>query len=112
MLQFTAFAPLNLELLCHGIGCAPQPVGPLEQLEHDYAVSLYVSDTLIWISPPRPRLPQEAGHQGRSFREGEWRLCERNGWLDHSSCLNVVAWCWRTGEERHVPVVNLAASRS
>jgi hypothetical protein len=50
--------------------------------------------------------------KARSFREGEWRLCERSGWPDNPSFLNVVAWCWRAGEERHVLVVNLAASRS
>lgn len=47
-----------------------------------------------------------------ALREGEWRLCERTGWSDNQSWMNVVAWCWRTGEERCVVVVNLSDARS
>ena len=32
-----------------------------------------------------------------ALRAGEWRLCERSGWPDNQSCLNLVAWCWRAG---------------
>jgi len=47
-----------------------------------------------------------------AIRDGEWRLCERSGWPDNQSCMNLVAWCWRTGEERRVVVVNLSEARS
>jgi len=47
-----------------------------------------------------------------AIREGEWRLCERSGWPDNQSCMNLVAWCWRREEERCVVVVNLSDARS
>ncbi len=47
-----------------------------------------------------------------AFREGEWRLCERNGWPDNQSHLNLVAWCWRHGADRYLIVVNLSDYRS
>lgn len=46
------------------------------------------------------------------FRNGEWRLCERSGWPDNASYLDVVAWCWRQGEERYLVAVNLSGARS
>jgi len=46
------------------------------------------------------------------LRDGEWRLCERTGWPDNASHLNLVAWCWREGQKRHLIVVNLSDSRS
>jgi hypothetical protein len=39
---------------------------------------------------------------------GEWQLCERSGWPDNQSHRNLIAWCWRLGEERHLIVVNLS----
>jgi hypothetical protein len=47
-----------------------------------------------------------------AFREGEWKLCERTGWPGNSSYKNLVAWCWRKGEDRHLVVVNLSDSGS
>jgi hypothetical protein len=47
-----------------------------------------------------------------ALREGEWRLCERTGWPDNSSCMNLVAWCWRKAEERRLIIVNLSDFRS
>jgi glycosidase len=47
-----------------------------------------------------------------AMREGEWRLCERSGWPDNQSCMNLIAWCWRKGRERRLVVVNLSDSRS
>ncbi|HTD53781.1 MAG TPA: alpha-amylase family glycosyl hydrolase, partial [Silvibacterium sp.] len=44
------------------------------------------------------------------FREGEWNLCERTGWPDNESFLNLVAWSWRKDEERYLIVVNLSDS--
>jgi len=47
-----------------------------------------------------------------AIREGEWQLCERTGWPDNQSCMNLVAWCWRKEDERCVVVVNLSDARS
>jgi hypothetical protein len=47
-----------------------------------------------------------------AIRDGEWWLCERSGWPDNQSCMNLVAWCWRKGEARRVVVVNLSEARS
>jgi hypothetical protein len=47
-----------------------------------------------------------------ALREGEWSLCERTGWPDNASCLNLVAWCWRKGSSRHLIVVNLSGTKS
>jgi hypothetical protein len=44
-----------------------------------------------------------------AFSEGEWCLCEREGWPDNQSHLNLVAWCRRHGEERYLIVVNLSS---
>jgi Alpha amylase, catalytic domain len=40
------------------------------------------------------------------FRNGEWRRCERSGWPDNQSCLNILAWCWVKEDERYLIVVN------
>ncbi len=40
------------------------------------------------------------------FRNGEWRLCERSGWPDNQSCLNLLTWCWAKDDERHLIVIN------
>jgi hypothetical protein len=40
------------------------------------------------------------------FRHGAWRLCERSGWPDDQSFLNVLAWCWTEGDERCLIVLN------
>jgi hypothetical protein len=44
------------------------------------------------------------------FRSGEWRLCERSGWPDNQSHLNLVAWCWRKDDDRYLIVVNLSGA--
>jgi hypothetical protein len=44
------------------------------------------------------------------MRNGTWQLCERTGWPDNASYQNLVAWCWRSAEERHLVVVNLSDS--
>jgi hypothetical protein len=44
------------------------------------------------------------------FQEGEWRLCERSGWPDNRSYLNLIAWCWRREGERSLVIVNLSGS--
>ena len=40
------------------------------------------------------------------FLDGEWRLCERSGWPDNQSWLNVLAWCWVKEDERYLVVIN------
>jgi Alpha amylase, catalytic domain len=46
------------------------------------------------------------------FREGQWNLCEREGWRDNQSFQNIVAWSWIKGENRYLIVVNLSDSRA
>ena len=46
------------------------------------------------------------------LRKGEWRLCEREGWPDNQSYLNIVAWCWTGENSRHLVIVNLGDSSS
>lgn len=44
------------------------------------------------------------------LRNGEWRLCEREGWPDNSSYRNIVAWCWTGENARHLIILNLGDS--
>lgn len=46
------------------------------------------------------------------FRAGNWELCERSGWPDNASFLNLVAWSWTDGDERYLIVVNLSDTPS
>ncbi|HTY20765.1 MAG TPA: alpha-amylase family glycosyl hydrolase [Geobacteraceae bacterium] len=46
------------------------------------------------------------------LRKGDWRLCDREGWPDNQSFLNIVAWCWDDGDKRHLVVVNLSEQGS
>jgi hypothetical protein len=39
---------------------------------------------------------------------GDWQLCDCSGWPDNDSFRQLVAWCWTTGEGRHLVVVNLS----
>ena len=48
----------------------------------------------------------------KTLRDGEWRLCERTGWPDNQTFLNLVTWCWRSAQERYLVVVNLSGARS
>ncbi|MGZ6365940.1 MAG: alpha-amylase family glycosyl hydrolase [Ktedonobacteraceae bacterium] len=43
---------------------------------------------------------------------GAWLLCERSGWPDNSSDMNLVAWCWSQNESHHLIVVNLSENQS
>jgi len=42
------------------------------------------------------------------FRNGQWRLCERSGWPDNQSCLNLLVWCWLKDDERYLVVLNFS----
>lgn len=46
------------------------------------------------------------------FDEGEWKLCDRTGWPDNSSWINVLAWCWSWREEKYLIVVNFSDFKS
>jgi hypothetical protein len=46
------------------------------------------------------------------FRRGQWRLCERSGWPDNFSHLNILAWCWEQGGERRLVVINFSDAAS
>ena len=41
---------------------------------------------------------------------GEWQALDRTGWPDNPSYQEIVAWCWRDGDRRHLVVVNLSAA--
>lgn len=47
-----------------------------------------------------------------AFREGEWQLCERSGWPDNQSYLNLVGWCRKKDKERYLIVLNLSGEKS
>ena len=64
---------------------------PSEQIDHDLA-AFY------------GRLLRETNRE--VFRNGEWRLCERSGWPDNQSFLNILAWCWIKENERFLIVIN------
>ena len=42
------------------------------------------------------------------FRNGQWQLCERSGWPDNQSCLNILSWCWIKNDERYLIIVNFS----
>ncbi len=44
------------------------------------------------------------------FHDGAWNLCERSGWPDNASFLNLVAWSWQKNDDRRVIAVNLSDS--
>ena len=44
--------------------------------------------------------------------ELQWQLCERVGWPDNQSYLNLVAWCLVRKHLRHLVVVNLSETPS
>ena len=40
--------------------------------------------------------------------KGEWQVCERSGWPDNNSYVNLLAWCWSHNETQHLIVVNFS----
>jgi len=46
------------------------------------------------------------------FRNGDWRLCERSGWPDNQSYLNILSWCWVKDKERYLIVINFSEVNS
>ena len=47
-----------------------------------------------------------------ALRDGDWRLCDRTGWPDNASFMNLVAWCWSRNDGRYLIVVNLSNAPS
>jgi hypothetical protein len=45
----------------------------------------------------------------RTLRDGQWRLCNREGWPDNASYERIVSWCWENGDERYLVAINLSA---
>ena len=43
-------------------------------------------------------------------RQGVWRLCERSGWPDNQSHMNIVSWCWQGVRAFCLIVVNLSGA--
>ena len=43
---------------------------------------------------------------------GAWQLCERSGWPDNGSYMNMPAWCWSQNESHHLIVVNFSSNQS
>ncbi|MDQ1333641.1 MAG: hypothetical protein QG552_591 [Thermodesulfobacteriota bacterium] len=69
----------------------------------------------------RPVEPEDAGLQAfyrtllkgaslKGLRDGLWQLCDRTGWPDNATYQNLIAWCWRSGAEHRLIIVNLSAS--
>ncbi len=52
------------------------------------------------------KLLEETAHD--VFRNGQWRLCERSGWPDNQSCLNMLSWCWSNEDGRYLVVINFS----
>jgi glycosidase len=46
------------------------------------------------------------------LRDGEWQLCERTGWPDNSSYVNLVSCCWSKDASRYLVVVNFSENPS
>jgi hypothetical protein len=44
---------------------------------------------------------------GEVLESGAWGLCECSGWADNPSWRGLVAWCWRSGANCCMVVVNL-----
>ena len=41
-----------------------------------------------------------------------WLLCERSGWPDNQSYLNILSWCWVKDEERYLIIINFSDTNS
>ncbi len=53
------------------------------------------------------RLLQEVDHP--VFHDGEWEMCEIEGWQDNLAYQNLLAWTWRQGEDRRLIIVNFTS---
>ena len=46
------------------------------------------------------------------FKNGRWLLCERSGWPDNQSYLNILSWCWTKNDERYLVIINFSEINS
>lgn len=46
------------------------------------------------------------------FRNGTWQLCERTGWPDNQTYVNLIPYCWTNGDDRYLVVVNFSDIQS
>jgi glycosidase len=46
------------------------------------------------------------------FRNGDWSLCDRSGWSDNHSYLDIMSWCWHKDGEFSLAVMNFSAETS
>jgi hypothetical protein len=46
------------------------------------------------------------------FRNGSWRLCDRSGWPDNQSFMNILAWCWAKDNDRCLIVINFGQANA
>jgi glycosidase len=63
--------------------------------------------------PPDPDLRAFYATLVRAIADSElaaaaWQLCEATGWPDNDSYLELLTWCWRAGESRHVVIINFS----
>ena len=68
---------------------------PLETIDHD------LKDFTL-------KLLNEVNHP--VFHDGTWEMCSTEGWPDNASHRNLLAWCWRKGEQRRLVVSNYSTS--
>ncbi len=40
------------------------------------------------------------------LRAAAWQLCEATGWPDNDSYLQLLTWCWRGNDSRHLAIIN------
>ena len=46
------------------------------------------------------------------LKRGKWQLCERSGWPDNSTYLNIVAWSWEYRENQIIIAVNFSGQKA
>jgi hypothetical protein len=46
------------------------------------------------------------------FRSGTWQLCERTGWPDNQTYMNLIPYCWTHNGDRWLVVVNFSDIQS
>jgi glycosidase len=46
------------------------------------------------------------------FRNGAWQLCERTGWPDNQTYMNLISYCWINRDDRYLVVVNYSDRQS
>ena len=47
-----------------------------------------------------------------AFRSGTWQLCERTGWPDNQTYMNLIPYCWMNNSDRYLVVVNFSDVQS